>query len=294
MQRKWVIFALLLGASACLAQSGNLSDWQKLVGKKECAAAKTLCTPFAASKDVAQQAEAQRCLAESELCGHAMMLVQPDNKGGTVQRDSFTPASVDGALAHVRLGLKAAPQSLDLHRERLHILEVAGRYGELIKALEQSCLTYKGKDVPDAWLIFANDLAGIGRYETGLEFMKVLDRHYPESPDVLGNVGAFELYLDKPAAAIPYLEKAAALDPRDESDAWDLGSAYDATGKTPEADKWYQKGLSLQTDPAQHRTSACTYAQFVELKLKDRTRACKMEVENCPDDKQTACAAPKK
>ncbi len=118
--------------------------------------------------------------------------------------------------------------------------------------------------------------------------MKVLEKHYPNNPDVIGNIGAFLDLLKRDSEAIPYLQKAAELAPNDPINAWDLARAYDYSRKTELADKWYQKGLSLDTDTERRKHSSCLYAIFLETKLHDRARACPMEMKNCSQEEQTA------
>jgi Flp pilus assembly protein TadD len=160
----------------------------------------------------------------------------------------------------------------------------------MVKSLDESSSIYKGKEAPDAWLAYAPELSDLRQFETGLEFMKVIDKYYPNNPDVLGNIGAFLSMLKRPAEAIPYLQNAADLAPKDAINAWDLGRAYDNTDQVALADKRYRKGLSLQTDPDQLKDSSCLYAQFVEKKLQDNARACSLEKKSCASEEQTACA----
>jgi tetratricopeptide (TPR) repeat protein len=132
----------------------------------------------------------------------------------------------------------------------------------------------------------------LGQYNAGLELMKVLDKHYPNNPDIIANIGGFLLYLKRTGEAIPYLQKAVDLAPQDSLNAWDLGRAYDYSDQVALADKWYQKALSLPPDRDMESDAPCLYAEFVETKLKDRPRACTLEKQKCPAEKQTACAAP--
>jgi tetratricopeptide (TPR) repeat protein len=161
----------------------------------------------------------------------------------------------------------------------------------MVKALDESCDIYKGKDALDAWMAYAPELNDLRQYQVALDFMKVLDKHYPNNPDVLGNIGAFLSILKKDSEAIPYLQKAAQLAPNDPINAWDLGRTYDYAGQIQLADSWYQKGIALDTDAERRKQSSCLYAIFVETKLHDRARACVMENKDCEEDKQTACAA---
>jgi tetratricopeptide (TPR) repeat protein len=205
-------------------------------------------------------------------------------------RSSFSPEAVDEALQHLDLGLKLAPQDISIHEGRLHLLEVSGRYTEMALALDESCSTYKGSDTPDIWLAYSSELAELRQYEAGLDFMKVLDKHYLNNPDIAGNIGAFLSYLKRDSEAISYLQKAVELAPNDPVNAWDLGRIYDYDGQFELADKWYQKGISLDTDPARRKESSCLYGEFVEKKLHDSKRACSLEKQDCSLKEQTACA----
>ena len=276
----------------CIGQSGNLSDWPKLLDKHDVKGAQALCTSFADSTEVAQQVEAQKCLANVALSGNDVVLLEGDDAGGGTMRGGYKPEAVDEALVHLNLGLKLAPQDLSIHQGRLHVLEASGRYSEMVKALKESVSTYNGKDALDAWMAYAPELVDLRQYQSGLEFMQVMDKHYPNNPDVLGNIGAFLSYLKRESEAIPYLMRAAQLSPKDPINAWDLGRAYDYAGQTDLADQWYRKGMSLETDPDQFKDSSCLYGKFVEKKLHDRTRGCTIETKNCSAEERTACGAP--
>ena len=293
MKIQLAVLAVSCAALHCAAQTGNLSDWQKLLtDKKDPAAARALCTSFEQSKVLAEQVEAEKCLANVALYGHGMMELEKDDAGGGTLRDSYAPEAVDEALMHLNLGIKLAPQDLSIHQGRLHVLEISGRYSEMVKALDESCTVYQGKDALEAWLAYAPELLDLRQYNSGLESMKVLDKHNPNNSDILGNIGAFLNLLKRDNEAIPYLQKAVALAPRDPINTWDLGRAYDYSGQIEEADTWYMKSLPLMTDPEQKKQSLCLYGEFVEKKLKDRARACKLQKQSCEEEEQTACAAP--
>ncbi len=291
--RKPLIFIsiFIFVSSYCYCQTKSISDWTKLIRANNCVEAKQLCTSFVDSSKTIEKAEAQKCLANVALCGHDIIQLQGDDAGGGTMGGGFTPEAVDEALVHLNLGIKLAPQDLSIHMGRLHILEVAVRYSDMIKALDESCEIYKGKDALDAWMAYAPELADLRQYQVALDFMKVLDKHYPNNPVVIGNIGAFLNMLKKTDESIPYLQKAAQLAPSDPINAWDLGRAYDYAGKIELADTWYQKGLSLETDIERRKHSSCLYAIFVETKLHDPARACPMEKKDCDEEKQTACTA---
>ncbi|MGD0802316.1 MAG: tetratricopeptide repeat protein [Terracidiphilus sp.] len=293
MRKPLFLFGLLISISIYgNSQSTKLSDWTKLCSANNCEAAKKLCTPFADSAIVAQQAEAQKCLANVALCGHDIIQLQGDDAGGGTMAGGFTPEAVDEALVHLNLGIKLAPQDLSIHMGRLHILEVSVRYSDMVKALDESCMIYKGSNVPDAWLAYSAEFMDLRQYEVGLDFMKILDKHYPNNPDIYGNIGAFLSMLKRDSEAIPYLQKAAELAPSDPINAWDLARTYDYAGQIELADTWYKKGLSLDSDANRRKQNSCLYAIFVETKLHDRARACPMEKKDCEADQQMACAAP--
>lgn len=292
--RKALFVQVLLFSITTLSssQTANLTDWTKLIDANECEAAKRLCTMFVDSGEISQRIDSQKCLANVALCGNSVVLLQGDDAGGGTLSGGYTPGAVDDAIMHLNLALKLAPQDLSIHQGRLHVLEASAHYSEMVKALDESCTIYKGSDALQAWLAYAAELADLRQAQDGLAFMKVLDKHYPDSPDVLGNIGAFLSMLKKPAEAIPYLQRAVQLAPQDPINVWDLGKAYDLANQVGLADEWYQKGLSLQTETEQLSESSCLYAHFVDQKLHDRQRACTLEKKDCADGDQTACAAP--
>jgi len=248
--RKW-FSAFILSIFFSLysfGQPDGISGWTKLIEANKCDEAKKLCTPFVESKLIAEQAEAHKCLSNVALCGNDIIQLQGDDAGGGTMAGGFKPEAVDAALKHLDQGIKLAPQDLSIHQGRLHLLEVSVRYNEMIKALDQSCGIYTGKDAIDAWMAYAPELANLRQYQVGLDFMKVLDKHYPNNPDVIGNIGAFLNLLKRSEESIPYLQKAEQLAPSDPINAWDLGRAYDYANKIDLADTWYKKGLSLDMD----------------------------------------------
>lgn len=270
-------------------QSTKVEDWPKLIEANRCEEAKKLCTPFLDSEVISEQAEAHKCLSNVVLCGNDIIQLQGDDAGGGTMSGGFKPEAVDAALKHLDMGIQLSPQDLSIHQGRLHLLEVSVRYDDMIRALDESCTTYKGKDALDAWMAYAPELMDLRQYQVGVDFMKVLEKHYPDNPDVLGNIGAFLDLLKRNSEAIPYLQKAAQLAPTDPINAWDLARAYDYADKIELADMWYQKGISLMEDAGQRKQSSCLYAIFVETKLRDRARACVMEKKDCGEDEQKAC-----
>ena len=61
----------------------------------------------------------------------------------------------------------------------------------MAKALEESCKIYRGREVPDVWLDYTSELNDQRQYQAALDLSLVLDGHYPNNPNIVGNVGAF-------------------------------------------------------------------------------------------------------
>lgn len=288
-----VVSALLFcSASLSLCQQPQLGTWKDMIKDNRCEAAQKLCEGFVSSAQLSERVDAQKCLANAALCGHDTVQLQGDDAGGGTLGGGYDPEAVDRALVHLNQGIHLAPQDASIHQGRLHVLEVATRYSDMIRALDESCSIYKGSDALQIWLAYASELADLRQYNVGLEFMKVLDKHYPHSPDVIGNIGAFLDMLKRDQEAIPYLQQAAELAPKDPINAWDLARAYDYSEQIKLADSWYQKALSLETDPQELHNMSCMYAQFIEKKLHDTARSCPMERQNCEKEQQTACGVP--
>jgi Tfp pilus assembly protein PilF len=159
----------------------------------------------------------------------------------------------------------------------------------MARALEDSCTVYKGSDGLDAWLAYPAELLEANQLHASLSLSRILEKHFPDSHDVVGNIGAVLLRLKEDDEAAKYLNRAVQLAPSDPIDTWNLARLYDFTGKNELADEWYQKALQLDWDPQRKREDTCTYAEFVEKKLRDTARACKLQKENCDLNEQTAC-----
>lgn len=282
-------FLLAFVSFSAYSQTAKISDWPHLIEANKRDAAQKLCSSFVDSPKINEKVEAQKCLANVALMGNDIVLLEGNDAGGGEIRSGYTKEAADAALAHLDIALKLAPQDLSIHQGRLHILEVAGRYSDMIKALDQSCTIYKGTNAVDAWLPYVGELNDMQQYQAAIDFSKVLDKHYPNNPDVVGNIGAFLSILGRFTEAIPYLQRAASLAPTDPINAWDLGRAYDYANQNELANRWYQKGLALLTDKKQLAGSTCLYGQFLDKKLHDRERACSLEKNNCAPNEQSAC-----
>ena len=163
----------------------------------------------------------------------------------------------------------------------------------MAEALDESCRVYKGSEGVDPWLAYVAELFEDKQFRASLGLLEVLYKYYPDSHEVLGNLGAVHTVLNEDDKAIPYLQRAVELAPKDPIDAWNLGRTYDYAGKVELADQWYQTALSLESDPARKDEHNCVYSHFVENKLHDPKRACSLQRATCPANEQSACPAPK-
>lgn len=295
MKFRLVLLSVFLCTSFAVAQSSNLSEWQTILGQKDCRQAdcdraRALCVAYVGSANHSEQVEAQKCLANVALCNREITLLEGnDNKGGVI-RQGYPPDAIDEALQHLNKGIELAPQDLSIHQGRLHILEEGGRYSEMAKALDQSCAFYKGKDALQAWLAYSAELFDMRQFKADLELTKIIEKHYPDNADVVANIGALYSVLYRDKEALPYLERAVQLSPDDPINVWNLALEYDDLNEIKKAVDLFPKAISLAGNPGQKREMNCRYAQFIEKKLKDRPRACTLEKENCEKEKQSACA----
>jgi tetratricopeptide (TPR) repeat protein len=292
MKVLYVTLAVLYATLPCASQSGSLSNWTKLLNPKDAKAARELCTGFEQSKVLAEQVEAEKCLANVTLIGADTVRLQNDENGHPIMFDEWIPEAIDESLSHLNRGIQLAPQDLSIHQGRLHVLEISKRYSDMVKALDESSSIYKGKEAPDAWLAYASELNDLHQYKVALDFSQVMDKHYPDNPDIVSNVGAFLSILGRDKEAIPYLEKAVEMAPTDPINVWDLAREYDFAGQPEKAETWYQKALALDSDAERKKNNSCMYAEFIERKLHDLPRACSIQKQDCPSEKQTACSPP--
>jgi tetratricopeptide (TPR) repeat protein len=274
----------------CLAQHPSANEWQRLLDANKITEAKGLCTKWSKSTQLSQRVEAQKCLANVALCKGSILSLTGNDTGGGSLGNGYTPEAVNEALKHLNEGIHLAPQDLSIHQGRLHVLEVAGRFNDMAKALDDSATIYQGKDALEEWLSYAAELADMGQAHAGLEISLVLDKHYPNSHDVIGNIGAFHSMLKEPDQALSFLQKAVEIAPADPIDTWNLGHDYDKLDQIELADKWYTVAIKLDPEGKNLPGRNCLYAEFVETKLKDRDRACKLEKISCEEGRQTACA----
>jgi tetratricopeptide (TPR) repeat protein len=287
--RAIVLMCAFLCFLPCFAQSSLSDQWGHLLDEKKYAQVDKLCTSWTHSEKVGTQVEAQKCLANLALCKGEQLTLMGNDQGGGSLGEGYTAAAVDEALKHLNEGLRLAPNDLSIHRGRLHILEVSGRFDDMTKALDESVSMMPGTDVSHVWLPYTAELADMGQLSAGLKLSLILNSHYPDSHDVIGNIGAFYNMMKQPDKSMPYLKKAVELAPNDPMDNWNLARAYDYSDQADDAEKLYSKALALDPDSKEMPGSKCIYAGFVEKKLHDKIRACTLQKAACEVEKQTAC-----
>lgn len=290
------LFLILLPASSNAPDNSQEptkikdAEWQALIDKGDKEGARKLCSPWLDSDDPLKRAEAHKCLANVELCGESVVSLQGNEAGGGTLGSGYKPEALDKALAHLEQALKLSPQDLLIHQGRLHLLESAGRFDAMAKALDESCGIYQGQDALEAWLTYTAELFEAGQYHGDLALLRVLEKRYPPSHDVVGNMGAVLAVLKEDKEAMAYLRKAVDMAPTDPIDNWNLAREYDFTGNVELAEEWYQKALKLDKDPDTLREKSCYYGGFAEKGLHDMRKACKLQRANCVEKQQwTAC-----
>jgi len=295
-----VAWAALAGASlACTGLAcgqdappvDEATQWNILIQSEKYEEARELCTGWLEATEVNRRAEAHKCLANVALSDKGVVKIEPDDRGGGTLSSTFAPEAIDEALGHLNTALELSPQDLSIHQGRLHLLRLSGRYPEMAKALGESDAMYKGSGGFEAWLDYPAELFDEGQLHAGLNLLRVLEKRYPDSHKVVGNIGALLSALELDDEALIYLQRALELAPGDPIDTWNLARLYDYTGKTDLADVWYQKALAADPDEERRKSSYCIYAEFVEKRLKDAKRACKLQEEYCPPDERRACKA---
>lgn len=290
IMRAPLLTCFLLMTLSGSAQSSLSNQWGTLIDQQKYTQADRLCTSWTHSPDLEHKVEAEKCLANVALSkGQGMGLLANDQGGGTLG-EGYSPKAVDEALKHLNEGLRLAPHDLSIHEGRLHILEVSGRFDAMATALDESASMMPGTDVLQDWLPYTAELANMGQLAAGLKLCQILDKHYPDSHDVVGNIGAFYNMMKQPEKSLPYLQRAVALAPNDAMDNWNLGRAYDYSDENSLAETWYSKAMLLDPDGKEVPGRNCIYAGFVEKKLHDKERACKLQKAACEADRRTVCS----
>jgi tetratricopeptide (TPR) repeat protein len=273
-----------------------VDELQAMFEKAEAAKEKARCEQLVASPKVGAQVDGHVCLAQLALrTDKPIIMPVQDSQGQTTMRPVPGDAAANAAIAHLEAARKLEPGKLELHRDLLAVTTRAMRFPALPGEVRESiALVPRGKHdaLLDSVLLPAlYALTEDARYEDALAMARVLEPAYPKSNQVASIVGGALLALHRDAEALPYLERAVALAPKDPIDRWNLGLYRARHGKLREADQDLAKAVAF-TKPAERRAIGCQYAAFVEQAMKDRPRACELQKTHCPADARSACGTP--
>jgi tetratricopeptide (TPR) repeat protein len=247
------------------------------------------CKKCLLSSDRIIAAEAYKCLFNVELSKSGTILFDiPEKSGGSI-RQGYRGPGLDKALGYLKKAMALAPGDITIHQGRLHVLISSDRISVLPEALEESIKVYKRKDGLQYWLDYCGELLDLYHYKIGLEFTKVLAKHYPSDHRVIANAGVFLMHLKRNGEALQHFLKAVKLRPDDPINNWNLGYCYDLAGELAMADKFYRKSLLLDMNESRRKNDYCLYAKFLETKLRQSSNACELQKQYCSVEEQTAC-----
>jgi Tfp pilus assembly protein PilF len=132
----------------------------------------------------------------------------------------------------------------------------------------------------------------MGQPTAGLHLCLMLDKHYPNNSNIIGNIGAFYDMLKQWDKGLPYLRRAAAMHPEDPIDNWNLGWALSHMNLDEEADEWMQKSIQLDRPGDESKERKCLYGQFLVIKRNKRKQGCALVQSSCDKDDRKVCAKP--
>ena len=154
----------------------------------------------------------------------------------------------------MKLGLKRLPESYEIFFTYVSFLEAAGRYEEVIQAVDETRLPQTDID-PDVWIAQGNAFLLKGELDRALSAYKRAQSIDPEYADVYDGLGKVSLssYLKTNESAflqesIVHFKKAVELDPRFISAYHGLGVAYRHGADLDRAIGFWEKALKINPD----------------------------------------------
>jgi tetratricopeptide (TPR) repeat protein len=264
-------------------QAEAIRRWHALTGAKNTPAARALCESWLPSPTRWLAAEGHRCLAQI-----AMMRPERYRREGGPHGGIIGPAGAkaDEAIDHLTKAIALVPDDVSTHLGRLHVAINSDHPDRAPKLLADSLQTYTGPDALADWLEYAQGLVGAGGI--GLDFMRVLEKKYPDDHRVVGNIGTFLVLLERRSEALPYLRRAVELAPKDAIDSWNLGRFYEQQGDMKSAEPLLRKAVSLETDAERRREMSCNLARALSERPASRAEGCAMARKPC-DMRPPAC-----
>lgn len=278
---------LLGGTSAAHANDAReeyRKTWSSLLDKRQYSEAKTTCSGWLNGADRGQRVEAHLCLAYADYFlseSGKLGVVQQKDAGGAFIRPAYDDKGIDSSLAHIAKAIALEPNNIAPHKLRLDVLMKTGRYSETPKALESSLGVYRGDNIANRWLDYAPSFLSDGMHHDGLKYMQVLEKRYSNDHRVIANIGAMHMALKNDTEASKYLVRAVQMNHDDPLNNWNLARFYDFTNRNLEADRYYKKALELYARVEPDREGNCVYADFLEKKMKDATKAKELRSKYC-------------
>jgi tetratricopeptide (TPR) repeat protein len=266
--------------------------WGALIDHDKTRELPALCEPWLKSPNRLLVAEGHKCLANFELAGAGTTRIEGDKAGGVIL-SGYKGPGVEAALAHLDAGIAASPDDLSIHQGRLHVLEASGNAQRMSAALEQSLAVYRGPDALDAWLAYTGELEEARQLESGVAFLRVLLKRYPDHHEVVGNLGAFLQELGKRDEALPLLRRAVELAPDDAYDNWNLGDTLSQGPDKAGAETFMRRALAHASEKDRGEMS-CKLGRFLEAERGNPAEACTLEKAGCEKGDHPACKARKK
>jgi tetratricopeptide (TPR) repeat protein len=188
---------------------------------------------------------------------------------------------VDRAIEHLTQAIALAPADLSAHQGRLHVAINSARTPKAPVLLGDSLARYPGPNAIEDWLSYAQELWEMHAPDVGLEYMRVLEKYYPNDHRVAGNVGTFLIALKRDDEGLTYLRRAVALAPDDAIDNWNLGRFQDKHGDPTSAETFYRKAVSLEKDPERRQDMACNLGRFLTARPATRPEGCALADKAC-------------
>ena len=202
-------------------------------------------------------------------------------EGGFLGGAGYTGPGVDRAIDHLTQAIALAPDDLSIHQGRLHVAINSARTHDAPQLLADSLARYTGPDATEDWLAYSQELWETRAADVGLEYMRVLEKRYPNDHRVVGNVGTFLIALKRDDEALTYLRRAVTLAPNDAIDNWNLGRFHEKHGDPASAEPFYRKAASLEKDPERHQDMACNLGRFLTGRPATRAEGCALADKEC-------------
>jgi Tfp pilus assembly protein PilF len=240
--------------------------------------ARALCTPWLASPSGRLAAEGHKCLAHVELIGSRKPY---EGKEEGFLSTGYAGPGVDRALEHLTQAIGLVPGDLSTHEARLHVAINSPRTGDAPALLADSLARYTGPDAREDWLAVSQELWERRATGVGLEYMRVLEKRYPDDHRIVGNVGTFLIAVKRDDEGLAYLKRAAALAPDDAIDSWNLGRYYERHGDAAGAEPLYRKAVSLEKNPERHQDMACNLGRFLTARPATKAEGCALADKEC-------------